>query len=619
MCNPSTNTAFQVGRDGLTPWIDSSWIKSEPLHELYVILLVAFVVVASVAFVECRRRIALLAVRQRASGRRRARWVSSLAGGVLAAAGLFQTGCSSDDNLPHPSGAASDAGTYGSGWGSSSGMAPGSSGATSSGVGTSSGGAGSSGGSTSSSSSSGGSTSSSGGSTSSGSSSGGVASPTCLDPKNFNLAVFQKEIEPILFGTIDYNSPGQAGTGGGCAKARCHGGTSGSALQLKTSNTALQNLQSLACFINAKAPSQSQALLCPLNYPGCKHYPHPGSGYFTGLNDPNYSRFASWLYASVGVVNPFDYAYFVRQINPIFDDPTLGGTANASRTCSDTQSCHGVNNASGAPPNGSDFPMLPQATTPDAYQYNYWSAANLINFYVAQGSQLFLFPTNTIATAASAQNPFTTGLAHPGGVNFAANSTQANEILAWATGLQPDPVAGTMLNWLVTGPYSAQTITSPTPVGNETTISPRIFDDNHVGGLWDTLISQQATVDLLQQFPPPAQAESRVVYAVAYITNATGNDLQANFTIVTPNAAELIVGPTTVTVQANNGQNSQASATTALPSWFVAQKSTRVLLKVLQAAADKQFNFQLSITDSQNNQPFSNNQLIVRLDANGGL
>jgi hypothetical protein len=204
-------------------------------------------------------------------------------------------------------------------------------------------------------------------------------------------------------------------------------------------------------------------------------------------------------------------------------------------------------------------------------------------------------------------------------VNFAANSVQATEILTWAGGLQPDPNTGALLNWLVAGPYSAQTITSLTPLGDESTLAPKIFDDNSIGGQWDTLISQSATVDLLQQFPTPAQSEARVVYAVAYVSNATGNDLQANLTIVTPNAAELIVGPTTVTLQDSGGQNQQTSASATLPSWFATQKSTRILVKLLQGANDPSFNFQLSIADEQSNQPFSNNQLIVRLDANGGL
>jgi hypothetical protein len=628
MWNASTKAGLSLVQDGLTPWIDPSWIGSEPLLDLFAILAVLVAVVAYVGVLAARRALLLAPSRVWVRARvRRSLHLSRSAGGslvlvagVAAAAATFDAGCASDDSS-FPPGAASGA-DAGAGWGStsSSGGSSGGWGSTStsgSTSGSSSGGTGSTSGSTSSSGSTGssGSTSSSGSPTDGGASSGGT---NCVPTASFNSAVFQKEIAPILFGVIDYNTPGQAGTNGGCAKARCHGGTTGSALQLKTSNTTAQNLQSLACFIDAKSPSQSQLLLCPLNDPGCKHYPHPGAGFFTGVTDPNYTRVASWLYGMKGSKGPLDFAFFARLINPIFDDPTLGGSQTGNITCSNAQSCHGVNSPTGIPANGSDFPILPGAVLTADLKANFWAAANLANFYVPQGSQLFLFPTNTIAGQASAANPFTTGLAHPGGLDFSPNSVQAAEILQWATGLQPDPNTGALLNWLAAGPYSAQTITSSTPVGNEATLAPQIFDPNNVGGQWDALISQNANINLLNQFPAAAQTEARVVYAVAYITNATGNDLQANLTIVTPNAAEVFVGGNTVTLFGNNGQNQQTTASAVLPSFYTAQKSTRVLVKLLQAATDQNFNFQISITD-QNNQPFSSNQLIVRLDGNGGL
>src|SRR5262249_14623032 len=44
----------------------------------------------------------------------------------------------------------------------------------------------------------------------------------CPDPSNFNAGVFQKDIEPILFGTLDLNNRGSQ-TLKGCSLSTCHG------------------------------------------------------------------------------------------------------------------------------------------------------------------------------------------------------------------------------------------------------------------------------------------------------------------------------------------------------------------------------------------------------------
>jgi hypothetical protein len=66
----------------------------------------------------------------------------------------------------------------------------------------------------------------------------------------------------------------------------------------------------------------------------------------------------------------------------------------------------------------------------------------------------------------------------------------------------------------------------------------------------------------------------------------------------------------------NPNQNAQLTFT--LPSWFSGNKSTRILVKEQEQASDAVFQFQATLTD-QNSQPFPPNEILIRLDANGGL
>src|SRR5262249_37016376 len=145
-----------------------------------------------------------------------------------------------------------------------------------------------------------------------------------------------------------------------------------------------------------------------------------------------------------------------------------GGVQN--RTCADAQ-CHGISAPGQIAPNGSVFGILFNAGSKDQLAYNFSTAMNFTNFISPTGSSLFMFPTDEIANLT---NPFRTGLRHPGGLDFALDSTQATAILQWAVGLRPDG-DGANLNWLVAGTYPAAQITDLTPL-DEINGTPAIFD-----------------------------------------------------------------------------------------------------------------------------------------------
>jgi hypothetical protein len=451
----------------------------------------------------------------------------------------------------------------------------------------------------------------------SGADGGADGGATCIPASSFNLGIFAAEIQPILFGTLDYNvAPGQPVANNGCARATCHGAAT-NPLNISTKNTPIQNLTNLACFVTLANPSASPLLQCPLNYPGCPKSPHPGQDVFASEQDLNYQRIASWLYSVQGAASPLDFAFFARQVAPIFEDPASGGIVGGQRTCADTTSCHGVSAVGQIPPNLSNFPILASATTAPGFWANYWSAASVTNFLTPTGSELFLYPTNLIANTTN--QPYATGLAHPGGLDFASDSTQAQAILTWAGGLQLD-ANGDLVNWLVAGTYDATLVTQPTEAGNDATLAPTIFQPDGAGafngGVWDLDSSPTDFVDLGAEFPGSA-GSGRVAYAVANVINATGSDLQqAQITVTSPNAVLLYVGAESSEGSAAGNNTVNLSAT--LPAFSSAKASTRILVKVLQRPGDAQFGFTLNMVQ-QNNQSFPSGELIFRLDPTGGI
>jgi len=438
---------------------------------------------------------------------------------------------------------------------------------------------------------------------------------TCPAPTNFDENVFRDEIMPILTGAVDLNNRNNTTNVNSCTRSGCHGDDrTGGALVLKSTWTPAQNLASFACFVNLTNPTASEILVCPLNQAGCRRNPHPGQVVFANSTDLNYQRILSYIYGSKTVSTPLDFAFFARRINPIFQDPaaTIGGNG---RTCTDG-GCHGIAVAGQPAPGGSNFPILSQAQDRPRLLINFAAAANFTNFIQATGSSLFLYPTNQIANLA---NPYATGLPHPGGADIAVDSQQARDILTWARGLRPDG-QGFQNNWLVAGDFAAAQITDLTAV-DEVNVAPSLFTKSGAvqfnNGEWDGLFSDRQSTDLNAEFPRAAQT-GRVAYAVAYLINTTGQDLQANLTVISPNAVKMFVGKNAL-LQSNDARNGVSGLTT-LPAYAVGHSSTRVLVKVFQRANDQQFSFQLLLTD-QFGTAFTDTtgELVVKLSPDGGI
>jgi hypothetical protein len=449
----------------------------------------------------------------------------------------------------------------------------------------------------------------------------GTQNPTgnnagCPDPSNFNVGVFQSYLEPILFGQRDLNNPGSQAITTGCSRATCHGTDRGpGTLVIKDTNTAAQNLASFACFVNLKDPILSDILSCPTDEASCPKYPHPGQNVFANSADLNYQAVLGFLYSAKQATTPLDFAFFARQIQPIFDDPTLAGSPN--RTCADGQ-CHGVAVAGQAPSNSSNFPILSNAGDKSRLLVNFSAAANFANFLSPTGSPLFLYPTNEIADTAN--NKFATGLPHPGGIDFAVNSTQANAILQWAGGLRPNG-NGVNQNWLVAGTFSVATINDPTAI-DEANSTPQIFDpmgaSQFNGGVWDGLFSAAEVVDMNVEFPQAVNG-GRAGYALTYVINTTSTDISAQVTVSSPNVIKMWAGKTVV----QNTDNAVAGAPTVvtLPAYSTSKTATRLLLKVFQRQADNAFNFKMSFTDVNSGQLLTNTtgELVFKLSPDGGI
>jgi acyl-coenzyme A thioesterase PaaI-like protein len=362
-------------------------------------------------------------------------------------------------------------------------------------------------------------------------------------------------------------------------------------------------LQNFACFSNLTSPSTSEVVVCPSNNPGCRRSPHPGQNVFRGADDLNYQRLLAFIYGSKANVSPLDYAFFVRRINPIFNDINAveGGAQN--RTCADG-ACHGISVAGQAAPNGSDFPILSNASGDARLSFNFVSATGFVNFLNPGESSLFLYPTNEIANRAD--HPFATGLPHPGGTDFATDSAEALAIRQWAAGLRPD-AGGFQRNWLVLGDFAASQISDPTLVNEATTI-PKIFDPGGGSfnrGQWDGLFADASEVDLNVAFPRAASS-GRAAYAVSYVLNTVPRDQVVQIAVATTNPVRIYVNGLLV------AQNDQGGGTTALTTLTGsgAGRSARIMIKLLQRATDTRFAFTAQLRDEQG---------ILLTDRNGGL
>jgi hypothetical protein len=275
-----------------------------------------------------------------------------------------------------------------------------------------------------------------------------------------------------------------------------------------------------------------------------------------------------------------------------------------------------VQGAGQAAPNGSVFPIIANASDKTGLLYNFNTAVNFTNFVQPLGSSLFLFPTDEIANL---QNPFATGLHHPGGLDFAADSVQAQAILKWAGGLRPDG-QGFNLNWLVAGTYAVAQITDPTPI-IETTVEPSLFDPSFAqqfnGGIWEGLFSPSQNIDLNTQFAV-ANNSGRVAYAVTYVINTTTVDIQGRFLISSDNAIEVFVNKQPV-LQASDARNAQAGFA-FFPASATSGKTTEILVKVFQRQADQNFNFKMQFQDQFGNLlTDKTGELVFKSSPGGGI
>lgn len=440
--------------------------------------------------------------------------------------------------------------------------------------------------------------------------------PTCAPIAKFNLGVFRSEVLPVLNGDLDLNAPGGVGRGAGCMSSACHGIERGpGTLSLVPTAAPEQILQRFACFVNLTSPSSSEILACPLNNPNCRRYPHPGQDVLGGANDLNYHRLLAFLYGAKSDKSPLDFAFFVRKINPIFSDLNAVQEGAQGRSCADTNACHGVSIVGQTPPNGSDFGVIPAASTLDRLTFNFVSATGFTNFLSPQESSLFLYPTDEIANRAA--HPFATGLPHPGGADFAVDSTFARAILQWAAGLRPDR-DGFQRNWLVLGDFPATQIADQTLV-NESSIIPSIFDRSGGSfnrGEWDGLFADTPTVDLGVAFPRSATS-GRVAYAVSYVTNTVPRSILAQLVVTTTNPVRIYVDGLLVS------QNTASGGTSAFlnlgPSGASA-KPVRIMIKLLQRENDPQFSFSAQLRD-ENGVVLTDTsrELVFTLGPNGGI
>jgi hypothetical protein len=449
---------------------------------------------------------------------------------------------------------------------------------------------------------------------------GGQDPSACASPDLFNLGVFRDEIYPVLAGDVDLNNAGGGGTTTGCVRGPCHGTDRGpGTLFLSDQISPAQNLQNFACFVDLAAPSRSQILTCPSDI-DCATGRHPGQDVFQGGQDFNYKRVLAFLYGSNVNRQPLDYAFFIRQINPIFNDLQAVEGGAQGRTCADAISCHGVSIAGEPASNGSNFPIFPNVSDDARLSFNFVSTAGFVNFLDANQSSLFLYPTNEIAN--TRDNPLATGLPHPGGTDFAVDSREALTILKWAAGLRPDN-QGFITDWLVAGDYPATQIADLTPI-DEVNATPRIFDATGAAqfnnGQWDGLFQDDrddVTVDLNRAFPR-AVNNGRIAYAVAYLTNTNAFDITAQLEIRSPNAVRVYVGDRLV-AQSENAENGVV-AIADLPAYINNSNSTRVLVKLFQRANDNGLEFSARARDEFGNLLTDiTGELVLQLGPGGGI
>lgn len=442
---------------------------------------------------------------------------------------------------------------------------------------------------------------------------GADAGVPCVDVSRLNAGVFSDVILFGLAGRVDWNDVGSGRTQTGCAQPLCHGTKHGPGrFHVSEDSSDEENLASFACFIDPAQPSRSQILVCPLNINSCEERPHPGGDVFFGPDDRNYQRILAYLYSIEGVPNPYDFAFYVRRIEPILNDPEAVEDGAWGLSCA-SGGCH-RSLAIGEPPeSGSNFGIIPAARTEEELRHNYRNATAFLHFPDPSQSALYLYPTDEIADEEN--NDFATGFGHAGG-GFATSDPEAQAVLQWAGGLRPD-TQGRLRHWLVAGDFDANDITDAIP--DEAEIEPRIFlrsgqPAEFHDGLWDTFFSTQAFIDLNQMGQGffRAAPTDRLAYAVAYLFTTFPQDRELVVTATSPNTIQLFVDSESTV--ATPGQDATLEVT--LPGQSTS--GLRIMVKVLQSSSDSQFGFELRLTDPSGVLP-PQDTVFVKLEPEGGI
>jgi hypothetical protein len=444
----------------------------------------------------------------------------------------------------------------------------------------------------------------------------------CADPAQLSLDVWIEEIFPILTGEIDLNDQNGEGNAVGCARPTCHGVARPGALTLLASDPPEKQLANFACFVNLASPSSSPVLACPSDnnlYCPKDHEAIGGGRVFADANDNNYERILSYLFSANSDNIPLDFAFFALRIDSIFNNRNAVEDGAQGRTCADTNSCHGVLSANQRPPNNSNFGIIPNAgKTVNLLKVNFTEAASMINFQTAEGSSLFLYPTNAIADPDNFE--FATGTVHPGGADFAVDSAFAADILKFAAGLRPNG-AGEQLNWLIGGAFQGVADIDDTTLIDEDNITPEVFQasgGDELAGEWDAFFSVDGRVDV-QEFIGGESLAGRTVFAVAYLVNQTTIDQRVEVELTPENDAKLFVGESETQVNANN----TGSLTLTIPASRASDTpvANRIMVKLFQAAGQANLAFTIRLLRADNDQPFNDvgRELVIKLDPRGGI
>ena len=441
----------------------------------------------------------------------------------------------------------------------------------------------------------------------------------CADKGQFNIGVFEEEIRPMLEGERDYNDLDGGSVRTGCARETCHQDPSfagAGKFYLKPGGTTEELINSFRCFVNPENPANSQVLLCPLNLSGCRSGArHPGEDIFEDVFDLNYQKLLSYIYGSQAGASPLDFAFFAKKINPIFSDPLQ--CAETQTACADA-GCH-EREFNGDASGGSNYALERDAVEIEELQSNFIASANFVLFQQPDQSSLVLYPTNEIEDVDN--NVLATGDRHPGGVCFDINSQQVTDILKFAGGIRPNG-EGFLQDFLVAGVFPANNVADNDIAGfDEETIAPTIFEESGQSpefnsGEWDGLFSDVADVNLFDAFPAAVGGQNQLAYAVAYMINTTGNNLQVSVTATSENDLELFVDDNSDIGLAG----SEASVTVTLPPFEESKAPTRILLKVLQKAG-QDFSFTMNFTDQNGVALTDDSQELVFVlsGSNGGI